>query len=172
MANEEVIITAQKRTVKGKQVNALRRQGWLPGVVYGRHLEAFPIQMPAHETSLKLAKLTSSSLVTVDVEGEKHTAIVRDRQRDVIFGRLTHIDFLAVSLTEKLRTTVGLELTGEAPVEALVLFRHRAQQGVGAETLAIGIRQPVRFGDETPRAPEQVDIGHAAPAPRREAPGE
>jgi large subunit ribosomal protein L25 len=128
MANEEVIITAQKRTVKGKQVNALRRQGWLPGVVYGRHLEAFPIQMPAHETSLKLAKLTSSSLVTVDVEGEKHTAIVRDRQRDVIFGRLTHIDFLAVSLTEKLRTTVGLELTGEAPV--LKLGEYVLNQGV------------------------------------------
>ncbi len=100
----------------GKKVNALRREGWLPGVVYGRHLQAFPIQMPAHETSLIMSKLTSSSLVTIDVDGEKHTAIVRDRQRDVIYGRLTHVDFLALSLNEKLRTTVGLELVGEAPV--------------------------------------------------------
>lgn len=100
----------------GKKVNALRREGWLPGVVYGRHLQAFPIQMPAHETSLIMSKLTSSSLVTIDVDGDKHTAIVRDRQRDVIYGRLTHVDFLALSLNEKLRTTVGLELVGEAPV--------------------------------------------------------
>jgi len=116
MSKEEIIIKAQKRTVMGKKVNALRREGWLPGVVYGRHLQAFPIQMPAHETSLIMSKLTSSSLVTIDVDGEKHTAIVRDRQRDVIYGRLTHVDFLALSLTEKLRTTVGLELVGEAPV--------------------------------------------------------
>ena len=115
MSKEEIIIKAQKRTVMGKKVNALRREGWLPGVVYGRHLQAFPIQMPAHETSLIMSKLTSSSLVTIDVDGEKHTAIVRDRQRDVIYGRLTHVDFLALSLNEKLRTTVGLELVGEAP---------------------------------------------------------
>lgn len=116
MSKEEIIIKAQKRTVMGKKVNALRREGWLPGVVYGRHLQAFPIQMPAHETSLIMSKLTSSSLVTIDIDGEKHTAIVRDRQRDVIYGRLTHVDFLALSLNEKLRTTVGLELVGEAPV--------------------------------------------------------
>ncbi|MEA4958947.1 MAG: 50S ribosomal protein L25 [Anaerolineaceae bacterium] len=116
MSKEEFVIKAQKRTVMGKKVNALRREGWLPGVVYGRHLQAFPIQMPAHETSLIMSKLTSSSLVTIDVDGEKHTAIVRDRQRDVIYGRLTHVDFLALSLNEKLRTTVGLELVGEAPV--------------------------------------------------------
>ncbi len=116
MSKEEIIIKAQKRTVMGKKVNALRREGWLPGVVYGRHLQAFPIQMPAHETSLIMSKLTSSSLVTIDVDGDKHTAIVRDRQRDVIYGRLTHVDFLALSLNEKLRTTVGLELVGEAPV--------------------------------------------------------
>ena len=116
MSKEEIIIKAQKRTVMGKKVNALRREGWLPGVVYGRHLQAFPIQMPAHETSLIMSKLTSSSLVSIDVDGEKHTAIVRDRQRDVIYGRLTHVDFLALSLNEKLRTTVGLELVGEAPV--------------------------------------------------------
>jgi len=41
---------------------------------------------------------------------------VRDRQRDVLHGNLTHLDFLAVSMTEKMRAAVELELTGEAPV--------------------------------------------------------
>jgi len=65
MAQEELIIKAENRTVKGKQVKALRRAGYLPGVIYGRHLEAFPIQMNAHEVSLKLSKLSSSSLITI-----------------------------------------------------------------------------------------------------------
>jgi len=119
MAQEEIIIQAENRTVKGKQVKALRRAGILPGVIYGRHLEAFPIQMNAHEASLKLSKLSSSSLITIDVEGKTHAVIVRDRQRDPIYGRLIHIDFLAVSLTELLRTNVRISLTGEAPVSKL-----------------------------------------------------
>jgi len=116
MAKEEVLINAEKRNVVGKQVKALRRQGILPGVIYGRHIEAFPIQMDAHDASLILDKLTASSLITIDVDGEKFNVLMRDRQRDVIFGDLLHVDFLVVSLTEKLRATVELKLVGEAPV--------------------------------------------------------
>ena len=116
MAKEEVLINAEKRNVTGKQVKALRRQGLLPGVIYGRHIEAFPIQMDAHNAALILDKLTASSLITIDVDGEKFSVLMRDRQRDVIFGDLLHVDFLVVSLTEKLRATVELKLVGEAPV--------------------------------------------------------
>ena len=116
MAKEEVLINAEKRNVVGKQVKALRRQGILPGVIYGRHIEAFPIQMDAHNAALILDKLTASSLITIDVDGEKFSVLMRDRQRDVIFGDLLHVDFLVVSLTEKLRATVELKLVGEAPV--------------------------------------------------------
>lgn len=116
MAKEEVLINAEKRNVVGKQVKALRRQGILPGVIYGRHIEAFPIQMDAHNAALILDKLTASSLITLDVDGEKFSVLMRDRQRDVIFGDLLHVDFLVVSLTEKLRATIELKLVGEAPV--------------------------------------------------------
>ena len=116
MAKEEVLINAEKRNVTGKQVKALRRQGLLPGVIYGRHIEAFPIQMDAHDASLILDKLTASSLITINVDGEKYNVLMRDRQRDVIFGDLLHVDFLVVSLTEKLRAMIELKLAGEAPV--------------------------------------------------------
>jgi large subunit ribosomal protein L25 len=116
MAKEEVLLNAEKRIVVGKQVKALRRQGILPGVIYGRHIEAFPIQMDAHNAALILDKLTASSLITIDVDGEKFSVLMRDRQRDVIFGDLLHVDFLVVSLTEKLRATIELKLVGEAPV--------------------------------------------------------
>jgi large subunit ribosomal protein L25 len=72
--------------------------------------------MDAHDASLILDKLTASSLITIDVDGEKFNVLMRDRQRDVIFGDLLHVDFLVVSLTEKLRATVELKLVGEAPV--------------------------------------------------------
>lgn len=112
---EKIILKATKRTVIGKQVGALRRQGFLPGVVYGHKVEATPIQMDAREAGLLLSKLTSSSVVTLDVEGKKIPALVRERQKNYIQGNLTHVDFQAVSLTEKIRTMVSIHLHGVAP---------------------------------------------------------
>ena len=113
---EEIIIKAEKRTVKGKQVSQLRRAGVLPGVIYGHRVETQAIQMDRHTVSLQLSTITPTTLVTVDVAGDKIKAFVRDRQRDVIHGNLTHLDFLAVSMSEKMRAAVELELTGEAPL--------------------------------------------------------
>lgn len=113
---EEIIIKAEKRTVKGKQVAQLRRAGILPGVIYGHKIGTQAIQMDRHTVSLQMSSITPTTLVTVDVAGDKIKAFVRDRQRDVLHGILTHLDFLAVSMTEKMRAAVAVELTGEAPV--------------------------------------------------------
>ncbi|MFU8827789.1 MAG: 50S ribosomal protein L25, partial [Brevefilum sp.] len=64
-----------------------------------------------------LKTMTGSSLVTLDVEGEKYPAILREAQRDIIYGTLRHVDFMAVSLSEKLQTAVPIELIGQAPAE-------------------------------------------------------
>jgi large subunit ribosomal protein L25 len=112
---DKVVLKAEKRTVTGKQVSSLRRSGKLPGVIYGRRVEPVPIVLDAHSAGLTLAKLTSSSLVTIELEGKEYPALVREKQRDYIKGFLTHVDFLAVSLTEKIRASVRIELTGVSP---------------------------------------------------------
>jgi large subunit ribosomal protein L25 len=109
---EKIVLKATKREVTGKQVKALRRAGQLPAVIYGRHVEPISISLDAHMAGLVFAKLTSSTLVTIDVEGEEYAALVREKQRDFIKGNLTHIDFLALDLTEMIRTKVRLTFTG------------------------------------------------------------
>lgn len=109
---EKVVLKAVKRDVTGKQVKAMRREGKLPAVIYGRHTEPINIALDAHSASLALAKLTSSSIVTIDVDGTEYPTLVREKQRDFIKNRLLHVDFLAVSLTEKLRAEVALRFTG------------------------------------------------------------
>jgi large subunit ribosomal protein L25 len=109
---EKVVLKADKRDVTGKQVKALRREGKLPAVIYGRHLEPISIVMEAHSAGLALSKLTSSSLITIEVDGASYPTLVRERQRDYIKGSLTHVDFLAVDMNEKIRTSVGLAFVG------------------------------------------------------------
>ena len=109
---DKVVLKAEKRDVVGKQVNALRRAGKLPAVIYGRHLEPIAILLDAHTTGIALSKLSSSSLVMIDLDGKEYPTLVRERQRNFIKGNLTHIDFLAVDLTENIRASVRIELVG------------------------------------------------------------
>ncbi len=108
-------IEATKRTVTGKQVGALRRQGILPGVLYGHNFEPTAISMDAHTTSKVLNTVTSSSIVNIVLDGKEHAALVREKQRNYLKGTYLHVDFQVVSLTEKIRTMVGIELVGTAP---------------------------------------------------------
>ena len=109
---EKVILKAEQRDVIGKQVKAMRRAGKLPAVIYGRHTDPINVSLDAHSASLLLGRLTSSSLVTIDLGGKEYPALVREKQRDYIKNRLLHVDFLTVSLTETLRASVAVNLVG------------------------------------------------------------
>lgn len=112
---EKVVIHANRRTVTGKQVGQLRRKGQLPGVIYGHNFAATSIVMDAHETSRLLVGLTSTSIVYIDLDGKEYAALVREKQRDYIRGTFLHIDFQAISLTEKIRAKVSVVLHGVSP---------------------------------------------------------
>lgn len=112
---EKVVISATRRTVTGKKVGALRREGKLPGVIYGHHVEPIAILMDSREATRTLATLTGSSLVTINVDGKEYATLVREKQHDYLKNALIHVDFLAVSLTEKIRADVTIDLTGVAP---------------------------------------------------------
>ena len=109
---DQVVLKAEKRDVIGKQVKALRRAGKLPALIYGRHTEPINVLLDAHSASLALGRLTSSSLVTIEVNGTQYPTLVREKQRDYIKNRLLHVDFLAVSLNENIRATVIVNFVG------------------------------------------------------------
>lgn len=112
---EEIIIKAQPRDVTGKQVRALRRAGRLPAVIYGRHIQPVAISLDTKEASRLLPGLSRSSLLIVDVDGAKHTTLVREKQRHPVTDDLLHVDFNAVSMSERLRAMVAIVHHGEAP---------------------------------------------------------
>jgi large subunit ribosomal protein L25 len=112
---EKVVLKATKREALGRKVGALRRAGKLPAVLYGHGVKSTPIMLDAHEATLRLSHLTSSSLVMIDLDGTEYPALVREKQKDYLKDRLLHLDFQVISMTEKVTTKVGIELTGTAP---------------------------------------------------------
>jgi len=113
---DKIIINATPRIVVGKQVRALRREGLIPAVLYGPRMDPINVSLEARTSSRVLGKMTASSLVTVLLDGKEYPALVREKQRNFIKGNLLHVDFQVISMTEKLRTKVGVELVGESPV--------------------------------------------------------
>jgi large subunit ribosomal protein L25 len=112
---DKLELKASRRNLIGKKVKLLRREGKLPAVLYGKEMDSLSIELDLRDASKLLRGMTSSTLVVVDVDGEKYTTLVRDRQRDVLKGNYTHIDFQAVSLTETVRASVTIILEGESP---------------------------------------------------------
>lgn len=113
---EKIAIQAEERKLKGKKVKQIRSEGKLPAVIYGKDIDTIPIAVDARETTITLNRVSGSTILTILLSGEEHAALVREIQRDYIRNEIIHIDFQAVSLKEKLRTNVSINLTGEAPV--------------------------------------------------------
>ena len=112
---EKIVLKATKRTLIGKQVSQLRRAGQLPGVIYGHNFEPTPITLEAHNAGIVIPHLTSSSIVNIELDGKMIPSLVREKQKNYIKNVYTHIDFLAISLTETIRAKVSLHFHGLAP---------------------------------------------------------
>jgi large subunit ribosomal protein L25 len=112
---EREVIEAVRRSVIGKQVKALRREGKLPAILYGSTIEPTPVLLDLKPASNTLNRLSGSALVTINLEGKNLVSLVREKQRDALTGTITHVDFQIVSMKEKIRTEVSVEIHGEAP---------------------------------------------------------
>ncbi|MCS6963942.1 50S ribosomal protein L25 [Thermoflexus sp.] len=112
----ELVLNARPRKITGKQVKALRRQGWIPAVLYGRHIQPRTIQVEGKEFQRVMALARGGTrLITLQVDGETHLALIREVQREPIRREILHVDFQAVELTEKIRVEVPVVFVGASP---------------------------------------------------------
>ncbi|MGW0972020.1 50S ribosomal protein L25/general stress protein Ctc [Streptomyces sp. NPDC002516] len=116
----EVKLAAESRTEFGKgAARRVRREGRVPGVVYGHGTEPVHITLPGHE--LLLALRTPNVLLSLDLDGKTELAIPKAVQRDAIKGFLEHVDLLLVKRGEKVTVEVFVQTEGElAPGSFLV----------------------------------------------------
>lgn len=112
----EITLKAQKRELFKKSISkALRKSGFIPGIVYGHGEANIPIK--ASELSLRPIVFSSEAqVVKLEIEGEPHpiNCILKDTQFDPISGRLIHFDLLTLRAGEKITIEVPVVLKGTA----------------------------------------------------------
>ena len=113
--SKEIKIKAEQRQEQGSgAVRRLRRKGLVPAAMNRIAGGSTMIQLNAHEFENMLRHHTSNQLlVTIELDGQNLPALLREVQSDVITGHPIHADFGEISLTSKLRVSIGLRLAGE-----------------------------------------------------------
>lgn len=128
-------LKAEKRTVLGKGVNALRKNGMLPAEVYGEGIENSHITVDA-KAFMKLYRAAGrNAIINLTIEKHAVSAIVSEVQIDRISGKPIAIDFHAVKKGEKITVDVPIVLTGEAPATKAGLDVIQALSSIEIETL-------------------------------------
>ena len=116
MAEQTELIVAQRQKV-GKAAKQLRKAGLIQANIYGHKEESQAVQLDAVAfESLRRAHKTSG-IITLRMDGDSkvQTALVRHIQRNPVNGKIVHIDFFRVSLTDRITVKIPLHFVGEAP---------------------------------------------------------
>lgn len=95
---------------------AVRRSGFVPGIVYGGGGDNVAVQVAMPEVIRFFGQQGGRGILQLDIDGRPQTVMVKDVQRDPVRQDVLHIDFLRVSMTEKVQATVPLRLEGEEAV--------------------------------------------------------
>jgi large subunit ribosomal protein L25 len=116
VAGERLKLVVQNRAILGSaESRRLRRQGLIPGVLYGREA---PVAISIPERDLRTALTGASGMnavLDVVVEGgNTHSSVLKEYQLDKVRGTVTHVDLQEVRLDQPIHATVPLHLTGES----------------------------------------------------------
>jgi large subunit ribosomal protein L25 len=113
---EKVTLKAEARTSGRHSNREIRTSGGVPGVVYGQHAEAQAVSLNRKALGIALHK-ASGGVIEVELAGQPTLhVLVREVQRHSTKHNILHIDFLAVSMTEKVKLHVPVVHEGHAPV--------------------------------------------------------
>lgn len=112
-------IKGQRREVgtKGK-LNQLKKQGYIPGIVYGKTKESLPVAVDSRQVKKIFSTYGSRGLFNLEIEGEEKpvTVLLREMQTHPVNGELIHLDFFAIDMNEEITSEVPIVIEGEEEI--------------------------------------------------------
>jgi len=111
MASQSTKLSISSREVSNsRSTRRLRREGQVPGVLYGGGDDAVPFAVDERE--LRHALAARGAVIELQLGGEATPAVLKDAQRHPVRGHTMHVDFLRVNLNVAIHAVVNLELVG------------------------------------------------------------
>lgn len=115
---KELILMAEPREIHGKKVKTLRREGLVPGVVYGPVVDGtVSVSVNSRDFNKFFMAHGHSTVFTLKWDGGDQPVLIREVQRDPVRQDILHIDFFAPNMNVKLRQNVSVSLMGHPEIE-------------------------------------------------------
>ena len=148
---EKISLEAEIREKTGKSSSGrLRRTGYIPAVLYGGKEESQPLIVNTKDLEKALSTEAGENVIISLKIGDKvRTVIIKELQTDIVRGDLLHVDLCQISLEEKLKAAVPIEVRGESPgVKEGGILQHRLRE-IEVECLPTEIPEsiPIDVGD-------------------------
>ncbi|KYG33299.1 50S ribosomal protein L25/general stress protein Ctc [Alkalihalobacillus trypoxylicola] len=111
------VLKANKReNLQSSTTRKLRKDGFLPGVLYGGKIDSQPISVESVEFLKTIREIGKNGIFSLDVNGgKKHQVMLYDLQTDPLKNDFVHVDFFEVDMTSEIEAEVAVQLTGDAP---------------------------------------------------------
>lgn len=108
------VLKAEERKILGKKIKTLRREGILPGNVYGKGLSSIALQVQLADFEKVHKEVGDTGLIELELNGKTHPVLVKNLQMNYHSHTPLHADFYQVNMKERVKAMVPLVITGEA----------------------------------------------------------
>lgn len=154
---QDAVVLKTRDTGKGA-ARACRREGLVPGVIYGKAFDPVPVSLTQSDVK---DLMSGGHIHKVTVEGSSidGNVMVKDASYDPVTGRLVHIDLHRISMTEKVRTEIAVNVIGEEELEKQGLVLQRQLISLPVECLPGDIPDAITLDVSGLEAGETVTAG-------------
>jgi len=112
---KEVVLSVQEREAGSHgSLKALRKEGKVPAVFYGKDVKAQPILIDSKAFIAAIEQHGANAIVSLNLKGGKKSAIVKFIQKDILTQAPIHVDFQSISMTDKVDVKVPIQIVGVA----------------------------------------------------------
>ncbi len=115
---DKINLSLDVREAQGKKVASLRKEGLVPGVIYGQGLDPILVQSPYNVLEKAVREAGKHTPVHVTVDGKKKITLIKDIDRDPVKSRIRHVSFHAVKAGDVVTAEVPIQLVGIGESEA------------------------------------------------------
>jgi len=111
-STDKVSLKAELRNVFGKKLNKIRRQGLVPGNIFGPDFKSKSISIVYKDLVKTYKKVGETGIVYLALDKENIPVLIKTIQKHPITSSLLHIDFRKIDLSKKIETDVPVKTTG------------------------------------------------------------
>lgn len=115
---DKVVLTVEERKVLGKKVSQLRKQGLVPGVMYGQGVEPTPVMAPANIVAKVWRDAGRRQPVELTIGGKKRLTMIKSAEFDPVKHVMRHLSFQVVNQNEVVQTEVPVRIEHEGETAA------------------------------------------------------